>query len=452
MGRYKKLMSNTVIFAISNFAQRGIGFVLMPLYTSVMTTDGFGTFDVLNNVILLLIPILTLSMSDAILRFSIDSEKGRGEYFSTGMAVVIGSSVFLIACYPILQMVEFMKGYVLVFVLLYFTSALRTYMAQFVRGVGKVMLFAIDGIIMTVVLVGGNLLFLVTLRLGPTGYLISLVLSNVVSIVILSIFGKVWKFFKIKSIKKKAFGELFRYSAPLIPNSISWWATNLFNRYIVIAACSVAINGLFASAARIPSMLMVFSTIFMQAWQLSAVMEYNSKDREKFYTTIYKYFSTFIFVCCSFLLATLTLYSKLLFQKEFSEAWVFVPFLMLGMVFNCLVAFFGSVYISAKKTKMNFYSSFIGAVVTIILCLVLVPLAAKISPEFGAKMAGVATMMGFAVMWVIRIKDTRKYVKIGINYYSTVCNLGLIFVQCIFLSFKLPGYKVVPLVIFILML
>lgn len=47
MNRYKQLFSNTVILAIGTFSSKLLVFVLMPLYTRVLTQDQYGIVDLL---------------------------------------------------------------------------------------------------------------------------------------------------------------------------------------------------------------------------------------------------------------------------------------------------------------------------------------------------------------------------------------------------------------------
>ena len=46
--KYKVLASNTIIFAIGNILVKLISFFLMPLYTSVLTTEQYGVAELLN--------------------------------------------------------------------------------------------------------------------------------------------------------------------------------------------------------------------------------------------------------------------------------------------------------------------------------------------------------------------------------------------------------------------
>ena len=74
MSKLKYLAKNTLIFGISQFSSKVIVFLLLPLYTSYMTTSDYGSADLIVSTIGLLLPIFTMQMSSAVMRFAIDEK------------------------------------------------------------------------------------------------------------------------------------------------------------------------------------------------------------------------------------------------------------------------------------------------------------------------------------------------------------------------------------------
>ena len=89
--KYKNLSMNTLLFTISSFGAKIISFLLVPIYTSVLSTKDYGNVDLVSTTVQLLIPIATLNIQDAVLRFSLDDKYEAEE--------VIGSN--LINCKPL---------------------------------------------------------------------------------------------------------------------------------------------------------------------------------------------------------------------------------------------------------------------------------------------------------------------------------------------------------------
>lgn len=78
MSREKQLVKNTFILSLGTLGSKAFSFFLLPLYTAVLTTEDYGNVDVLQSVIQLVIPLITLQLSGAIFRFLIDEKKADG--------------------------------------------------------------------------------------------------------------------------------------------------------------------------------------------------------------------------------------------------------------------------------------------------------------------------------------------------------------------------------------
>ncbi|MBQ7046191.1 MAG: hypothetical protein IJN85_00430, partial [Oscillospiraceae bacterium] len=91
MNKYKKLIDNTIIFAVGQMGAKVLSFFLISLYTAVLTPDKYSTADLIYNTINVLYPIVTFSMADAILRFGVDKKYDiKRVYTSANFMLVIG--------------------------------------------------------------------------------------------------------------------------------------------------------------------------------------------------------------------------------------------------------------------------------------------------------------------------------------------------------------------------
>ena len=69
----RELIKNTIIVAIGKFSTQIISFLLLPLYTSILTTSEYGIYDFLITVAVFLVPMITLLLEESMFRFLIDS-------------------------------------------------------------------------------------------------------------------------------------------------------------------------------------------------------------------------------------------------------------------------------------------------------------------------------------------------------------------------------------------
>ena len=73
MSREKKLVKNAAILAIGQLSSKVFTFLLLPIYTSLLAPDDFGTIDVLQTVISLALYFVTLQIENAVFRFVIEN-------------------------------------------------------------------------------------------------------------------------------------------------------------------------------------------------------------------------------------------------------------------------------------------------------------------------------------------------------------------------------------------
>ena len=100
MNRYKKLFSNTVILGLGTFGSKLLVFLLMPLYTSWLSTSQYSTAELITSTANLLIPLACVGISNGIFRFAAERESDQKTVFSTSIALLaFGLGGFCILIY-----------------------------------------------------------------------------------------------------------------------------------------------------------------------------------------------------------------------------------------------------------------------------------------------------------------------------------------------------------------
>ena len=298
MNRYKKLINNSLIFAIGNFGSKIINLIMVPLYTFTLTTGEYGLVDLLTTSANLLFVIISLGIGEATIRFIMQkniSQNNFKEIVTITFLINSISSILLICIYPVLNFWNPIPGFLEHFIVLLIVQQFQVSFGQIARGYGKVKEYAVNGILMTIIIASLNIYLLSYLDLGVTGYLLSIIIANIASIVYFSTTLKLQRFIDFKSINKNLLNNMLKYSIPLIPNGIMWWLINGLTRFFILIFIGVSGNGLFAVASKIPSILSLFTSVFQQAWQLSAFEEYDSENRQEFYGRTFKIYYQFLF-------------------------------------------------------------------------------------------------------------------------------------------------------------
>ncbi|MGX7150929.1 lipopolysaccharide biosynthesis protein [Enterococcus ureasiticus] len=434
MSKYQKLISNSIIFTIGNFGSKLLLILLVPLYTYSLTPTEYGSVDLLMTTVSLLLPIVSLNIFDGVIRFVMDKNESKEKVFTNSVFLLfimaIASSLGII-CLSFLFPLSNHFWYYLYWILI--LQALQTTFAQFARGIDKIKVYALSGVLLTFVTAVLNIILLVIFKMGIQGYLISLVLANIITIIYIACVLKIWSFIHFNKLDKELIRRLLIYSLPLIPNAIMWWLMNASSRYFVVFFIGSSANGLLAVANKIPSLVSLLNTIFMQAWQMSAIEEFDSEDKSAFYSKVFNYFSIVMLLGASGLLMILKPLVKLVINVDFYNSWEIVPPLLLAVVYSSYSGFLGTNYIAAKKTQGVFLSSIIGALASVILNLLLIP-------SIGTIGVGISSMVSFFLIFVIRYFDTKKFIHMTINVKIMLMFHLVIALQIVFLYF-LDGVK-----------
>ncbi len=168
----------------------------------------------------------------------------------------------------------------------------------------------------------------------------------------------------------------------------------------------------------------MFSSIFIDAWQLSAVDEYDSEDKAEFFSKVFRVYSGGIFAVSSGLILFCQFITKILVAKNYYSSWKYVPVLIIATTLSCLVNFLASVYMAEKKSVMAMVTAMTGAIMNVVLNLILIPL-------IGAIGAAIATVISFVVVFVFRGANTKKYIKINFNTPILIAEVAILAVQCV---------------------
>ncbi len=443
MDKYKKLASNTIIFAIGSFGAKIINFLLTRLYTSYMDSDMFGVKELIEITANFIIPIVTFSIAEAIIRYGLKKEYDKKEIFSTAVFTVLGGLGILALLTPLFNFIPYLDGYGFLLYLYVFCSCFRSICSNFVRARGMVRLFSLDGILATLSLLIFNLIFIAALGMGVKGFLISVILSDFCSGMFLTVVAKLHKFLSIKSCNKKTFVMMLKFSLPLVPAALLWIVTGFSDRLLIRymdgpeGLVGGSANGIYTGASKIPNLIAMISTIFYQAWNMSSIMESSSEDLPKFYTKIYAAYESILCIAASFLIALVIPLSKILLNikkfPEYSTSFRYTPVLVMAVLFMCLSQFLSSVYNTRKKTKNSFVTSLIAAVVNIGLNLILIP-------KFGIQGAGVATLASYFACYVARIIDARRYIPFKVDLLKTAMNTLVLLGMCGVIVFMPNGW------------
>jgi O-antigen/teichoic acid export membrane protein len=435
---YKNLAKNTVSLAIGQFASKLLVYFMIYFYTLWLGKDGFGEVSNIVNICALLIVGVTLSIGDGINRYALDKTgtyDKKGVFTNALIVCLSGNAVFFVLSFFIGLFGENIAQYRLLIVFYVLVGSIKSCVALFVRSSGHVRLYAVDGIVTTAANIAFNILFLGILGLSVKGYIMSVVLGDLCSILFLTFSAKVYRSIDFKA-GRWFFGKMLKFSLPYVPTAVMIWIINLSDGLIITAKMSAADNGVYQAAYKFPALIALAAGIFTQAFNISAIGGENtepSPKRNKFFTEVFNAYTSFIFFAsCGLLLIIRPLLLKMT-APGFEYAYRVTPFLILGSVFTCFGQFLGTVYAAEEKSVSSMITAASGAAMNLLLNFALIPI-------FGLQGAAFATCVSYALIFAVRFKDTKKYVTIDVKSarFGVQCGCALL-MGCVIIFFHGSG-------------
>lgn len=423
--KYKDLARNTGLFTFCNLGTKLISFVLVPIYTYTLSTSDYGTIDLISTTVSLLLPIFTFNIQDAVLRFCLDNDYKQDCIISTSIKIIIFNSCLLgvlILTIKLFFSLYIEDKYIIFLFISFLSTAFYNTLQMYLKAINKVVTIVIGSLLITALNCILNIYFLLVIKLGINGYLLAQTISSLIGV--LFYFSEINLISLIKNkFDKKLAKKLIAYSSPLILNSIAWWLNNASDRYILTFFCGAGENGIYSAAYKIPTILSTIQTIFYNAWSISAITEFDSKDKDGFVGNIYSLYSIISFLGCSLLMIFNIPIASIYYGNDFFSAWKYIPILLVGTIFNGLGLFIGCLFIATKKTKTVSMTTLIGAIINTILNIILIPV-------MGSYGAALATLIGYFIVWFIRIIKLKDFIQIKVQWQNQIISIALIFIQC----------------------
>lgn len=409
--REKTFVKSTLIIAIGKICTQLVTFFLLPLYTGILSTEEYGIIDLLNAVIHLLIPIVTLQIEQALFRELLESRNNIDRHKE-----IISSSVFYVILQCIIYLIIFAiispfinNDYKIFLAVNLVVCAFSSLFLQIARGLGDNKKYAFGSFLCAVSIVCLNILFLVVFKLRVTGMLLGTLLGNIICLIYLIITLKIPKYLSFSSFSKKRTKQLLTYSLPLVPNSISWWVFSASDRVIVSSILTLSATGILSVANKFPTIITTIYNIFHLSFLENILLYSKDNDIKEYYNKMFNIIVGLFLSLSIGILACMPFAFPIMVNAKFSEAYNLIPIITLANIFNIIVSLIGVIYSANRNTKSIATTSVISAIINIIVHLGLIKFV-------GIYAAVVSTFVAYFVMAMYRIYTAKKlYFKVEIN-------------------------------------
>lgn len=400
---HEGVLKNTIVYAIGDIVPKILAFILFPVLTRFMTPADYGIVNYVNSLAAFLLVFSILSLNTYYLvnyhKCQTDAERER----------LLGGLTVFVFGYNILVVLFFATAgyfyaryfdnkipfypFILVGILANFFNTFSLLPFASYRVKGKARHFAMVNIAKNVLQLLLTVFMVVALKLSARGVLYSILITNV----FFCIFFVVYTFrnailnFNFELIKKALV-----FSLPLVPGALAYLFINLLDRIIIARFLTLNDLGLYGTAATLGFLINIVSTGFYQAFEPHIFKHYHKPN---FVDDFQRLRKLLLFVLLTVSLA-IALYSQeflyYMSGKGFRNAYLYVPFLLLGGVFAGMNMLYSTIITASGRTRANSFNIIIGCIVSVGANLVLVPL-------IGIWGAALAFSVGFGVILVLAI-------------------------------------------------
>ena len=417
MNEAKRLIKNTGFLALGNLGAKIAAFILLPLYTSILSTSDYGTYDYIVALNAFLLPVITLCIHDAMFRFVIDSGNEGEEY----QKVVSNAFIVVLVNISLLCLVFILLHFLISFqylwwLLLYnIACVLYTFSVYLLRGMGRMKEYAAIEGTKNIVQVVLNVVSIAVLGLGLYGLILSMCISELASVVVVFIRVSFFRQIKLKRISLPQIKKMLIYALPLVPNSICTQVINISDRFMIRTFLGSDYNGIYSVSYKFPNIVETLFHFFTNAWGESAsrALKDNRDSIRDFYNRLYRAVNNFVFSLVLLMTACMPILFRIFVRGDYISGVIYVPILLFAMYFDCIGKFYAGIFTALKLTKSMATTTLVAAIINLTVDLVLIH-------SIGLYAAALSTLMAEVVLCILRWRHLNKQMEIKIGAVTFV--------------------------------
>ena len=437
MANMKSLAKDTAIYGLSSIVGRFLNYLLVPLYTHVISAanGGYGIVTNLYAYTALLLVILTFGMETTFFRFANKEDENAHTVFSTTMGVVgILSVTFLIAVFAFIGPISELLGYVdhpdyiQMMAVVVALDALQAIPFCYLRFQKKALKFASLKLLFIILNIGLNLLYFVVLGQSEVYYVFSL---NLVCTGFITFFF-VPELYRIHwSFDFRLLRRMLSYSWPILVLGIAGILNQAADKMIFPLvypdhAEGVRQLGIYGACVKVAMIMAMITQAFRYAYEPFVFAQSKDKDKNTTYALGMKYFLIFTllaFLCVEAYLPLL----KYMVGSTYWEGLKVIPIvmaaeIMMGVYFN--LSFW---YKLIDKTIYGAWFSLAG-------CAVLIAVNIIFIPQYGYMACAWGGFIGYATAMVLsyivgQIKNPIPYPMKSITVYVGITVLFFVIME-----------------------
>ena len=428
----KKVLSNTVIYAVTGLLQKCFSFFLLPIYTIYLTTEDYGITSISTSFVTTMSFVVSFSLFSAVMRFYVDYKNDevvlRRFYGSVMLFTLTSGTVFgiILSLFKNVLVNYVFSGidyFPVIFICLItiIFSCQHTIYDTILRSQQRALKCSVLSIFYFLLNVFLNILFVVVLKKQALGVL----LATLISAMLYTIY-----FFadmiRSKSVEfcldRKLLSEALKYSIPIIPHNLSTCITELISKALIGGTASLATLGVYSIAAQFGNIADTVQSYVNNAYAPWLYEKLHTRD-ENYKKTI-RSIVNFLVSVIGFFLIGIALFAQdyvfLFLKSSYYNAWLYVPLVVSVFTIKIIYYFYINVLFYYKSASRVVF------VATLSSSLVNVLLSAIFIPEYGAYGSILADGIAMFLRVGIVVCISKKYEDTGLKLSDFIMRIFLI--------------------------
>lgn len=399
----KQLFNGTMIYFVGNALTQLVSLLLLRFVTGKIDADEYGYYNLIVTITNLVVPILTVQISDAVFRFLLKAKEERQrKAIYTDAAIIIACGLIAIVLLVLIIDIFFYRIEHAVLVALYvICSNLFSFYQKIARGLGRNKQYVYSNLLKTVLYIVLQMVFIFIFDLGVESLFLSMIIATMISVVMIEISTQSRKMFSLQCFDKALLKKMLRFSIPLIPNTALWWLTSSINALIVTMKLGLDINGIYMVANKFSNILTVITSVFIMAWQESAIKEYDNVGFKRFQTETFSFYSVAIGSAIAVIIPAMRVVIPFLVAESYHSAIRYAPFLLVATGLAALSSYAAQVITAQGNTKRIMSTTVIGVVLNIAVVFLLIDAIGLWAAVCGT----IAANFGMMVVRLIMIRN-----------------------------------------------
>lgn len=379
----KKTLGNSIIFTGMTVIQKGLGFVLLPIYTIFLSPEEYGIANLVTSVCAIFSLVISLALDDAIARYYVDCKTKNDvkTLTTTIVTVALISSVLILTAIvvfrkilldPFLNDVDFYPYVILGLVQVGATSVYNIFQKVLIIET-RALHYTINTFVFFLLNTAFCILFITKLGMGACGML----LAGAIVYIIFFIYSMIMLIKRMNFKFDKDIAEkCLKYGFVLLPNRIATWGMATLNKVILGNKISVASLGIYNIGITFSGIVNIVSNSVAMALQpffFYRLSEGKAKDKIDIQNIVQLISMIFCLIGFGIILFSVDIIHLVINENYWSAVQV-IPILTLGEIFSAYsTLFIHTLFYFRDLTKYVAVSTFLGAVISIGTSFLLIP-------------------------------------------------------------------------------